>query len=127
MSVILQHRIYRTDLKNNPDILYLFGDNEQRRGRGGQAKECRGEPNAVGIATKVKPARSEESYWSDGDYDRCIEIIESDFERAILHAKAGGIIICPSDGLGSGLSELPTRAPRLFQYIQSMIHQIKAI
>ena len=53
--IIYQKFIYRSDLKANPSVLYLFGDNLQRVGLGGQAKEMRGEPNAVGIATKKAP------------------------------------------------------------------------
>ena len=40
--------VYRTDkvitrdkIKENPDVLYLFGDNLLRKGLGGQAKEMR--------------------------------------------------------------------------------------
>ena len=123
MPLIFQHRIYRSDLRNNPDCLYLFGDNEARSGLGGQARECRGEPNAVGIATKIKPTRGHDAYWSDDDYDRCAAILKSDFEPAIAKLRSGGIVICPSDGLGTGLSELPTRAPRLMQLIRSILRQ----
>lgn len=41
--------IKRQDLKSNPNTQYLFGDNLKRSGFGGQAKEMRGEPNAIGI------------------------------------------------------------------------------
>ena len=44
--IIMQYRIYRSDLELNPDILYCFGDNDHREGLGGQAKECRGEKNS---------------------------------------------------------------------------------
>jgi len=125
MSLIYQHRIYRKDLKANPSVLYLFGDNEARAGYGGQAKECRGEPNAVGIATKIKPSRYEDAYWSDDDYDRCAKIIMSDFKPVIKHWMEGGIIIVPSDGLGTGLSELPSRAPKLLEFINSHIEALQ--
>ena len=124
MTIIYQHRIYRKDLKANPSIIYLFGDNEARAGYGGQAKECRGEPNAVGIATKRAPSRAHDAYWSDDDYDRCAAIIRSDFEPVITHWKSNGLIIVPSDGLGTGLSELPTRAPRLLSLIETTIKSL---
>lgn len=54
MPLLFQNTIRRAHLRANPKNLYLFGDNEQRRGLGGLARECRGEPNAVGIATNVR-------------------------------------------------------------------------
>ena len=55
MKLFVQKWIARADLKQNQDRIYLFGDNVERVGHGGQAKEMRGEPNAIGIATKLKP------------------------------------------------------------------------
>lgn len=52
MIILRQTRIYRADLAMNPKVLYVFGDNLERKGFGGQAYEMRGEPNAFGIATK---------------------------------------------------------------------------
>lgn len=49
MPVVKQDQIMRRDLLDNQDKLYVFGDNMVRRGFGGQAREMRGEPNAVGI------------------------------------------------------------------------------
>lgn len=56
MIVLHQKFIFREDLQANPDVYYLFGDNVERRGLGGQAKEMRGEPNAIGVATKAPTA-----------------------------------------------------------------------
>lgn len=39
MIVIKQFRIYRKDIQANPHILYIFGDNLDRKGFGGQAAE----------------------------------------------------------------------------------------
>jgi hypothetical protein len=45
----------RKDLRRRPDIIFLFRDNLEQRGFGGQAKAMRGEPNAIGIPTDKKP------------------------------------------------------------------------
>lgn len=42
MIVIKQKWIKREDLQNNPNIIYLFGDNVSRIGMGNQAGEMRG-------------------------------------------------------------------------------------
>jgi hypothetical protein len=76
--IIYQSRIYRADLRANPDVLYVFGDNAIRRGYGGQAGEMRGEPNARGVATKWSPGNHPNDYFSDLQYDKAIQIIDED-------------------------------------------------
>lgn len=110
--IIQQHRIYRQDLKNNPTIMFLFGDNLLRSGFGGQAAAMRGEPNAVGIATKCSPSVDEGAFFSDDDYEANVQSILDDVMPVMRHIVKGGIVIIPSDGLGTGLSELETRAPK---------------
>lgn len=117
MPLIFQHRVYRKDLKANPDVLYLFGDNLQRVGLGGQAREMRGEENAVGVATKRAPGMREGDFFSDADYDEVTPIIYRDIYRARWHHLGGGAVVIPLDGLGTGLSELPQRAPRIYAYL----------
>lgn len=125
MPLVFVDRYTRREIRNNSDKLYLFGDNEQRRGLGGQAKECRGEPNAVGIVTKVAPSLSEGSFWSDQDFDRVTAILDADFERAIAHALHGGVVVCPRAGIGTGLAELPLRAPKTMGYIRAKLRLIQ--
>ena len=90
MPLIFQDRITSDDLRDHPDRLYLFGDNEQRQGHGGQAAACRGHANAVGIATKRAPERTDNAYWADADYDRIITIIDHDLAPAFVHVRKGG-------------------------------------
>jgi len=115
--IIYQSRIYRADLQANPDVLYVFGDNVKRVGLGGQAKEMRGEPNAVGVATKWSPGNHPNDYFSDTQLEKCRYIIWSDCNRLGEHHRDGGIIIVPLDGIGTGLSELPQRAPEVYKLI----------
>jgi hypothetical protein len=101
MPVIYQKFIYRVDLQANPHILYLFGDNLKRQGLGGQAKEMRGEPNAVGIATKKLPSQYENSYFCDDDFDLFEDHYLVDMEPVYKHLALDGILIIPLDGLGT--------------------------
>lgn len=118
--IVYQSRIYRADLQANPDVLYVFGDNVLRRGMGGQAGEMRGEPNAVGVATKWSPGNHPLDYFDDWQWEACTGTIRRDFQPAYDHHRAGGVVIVPLDGIGTGLSELPQRAPRLYRYISGM-------
>ena len=123
--IIFQHRIYRIDLRANPDVLYVFGDNVDRVGLGGQAGEMRGEPNAVGVATKWSPFMNESAFFNDVDYDGIAKIIDADFEPLFKAAMNGKTIIIPADGLGTGLSEMPTRCPKLYQLVRNNIGILK--
>lgn len=117
--VILQSRIYRADLKANPGIAYVFGDNEERWGLGGQAAEMRGEPNAVGVATLKAPG----VFWSDGNY----ATIYRDMAPLVLALRDGHLIVFPLDGIGTGLADLERRAPHTFAYLQTQVDLLKQI
>jgi hypothetical protein len=121
MPLIFQKRIYRTDLQANPQVLYLFGDNEARVGLGGQAREMRGEPNAIGIATKRTPGSDEDAYWTMEDTDRQIEVLRKDLRLPTSLLIQGRTVVYPLDGVGTGLSELPVRAPKCMEYINEWV------
>lgn len=114
--IILQHRIYRVDLRSNPDLTYVFGDNEARYGFGGQAGEMRGEPNAHGVATLKAPGQ----YWTDADFDRQCGVLDADFAPLFEIASSGGSIVLPIDGVGTGLARLRDTAPRTFAYLETL-------
>jgi hypothetical protein len=120
--------ISRSDLQANPNTLFVFGDNMQRKGRKGQAAEMRGEPNAVGIPTKWLPATTEDAYFSD-DAWRSHEVksaIEEAFKKLEAHLASGRDVVLPADGIGTGLAELPTRAPKLFARLEKWIAVLEA-
>ena len=122
MPIVYQDFIRREDLRRNPDWFYLFGDNEMRQGMGGQAASMRGEPNAIGIRTKFAPNNSTAAFWHDEEYERCRALLVEDFAIVEAALKDGKTVVVPRDGLGTGLSELPTRAPRAFSFICAELH-----
>ena len=87
----------------------------------------RGEPNAVGIATKATPTSGTNAFFSDSEFDKWADVIDADFMPAYIHALKGGIVVVPEDGLGTGLSELPIRAPNLAKFVDAWIEAIKAV
>lgn len=130
MLLIRQKLILREDLKNNPTILYIFGDNLERKGYGGQAKEMRGELNSFGIATKRKAAHGyADCYFYDSEED-AKEAVKQDFQKLRSEIELfkswkllRGIII-PSDGIGTGLAKLKTNAPELLSYINCKLQEL---
>ena len=104
--------ISRAFVKEHPEWCFVFGDNEMRQGFGGQAAAMRGEPNSIGVATKVSPGTNEGAYWSDNHFlDHVIQLC-SDFQMVQDELDLETVVVIPSDGLGTGLSELPKRATK---------------
>ena len=97
-----------------PDWFFVFGDNVVRRGTGGQA--CiRGLPNAYGVPTKWRPDRLPDSYFSDKVqcWDHCTYKL-THLHTLLFKSKN---VYWPKDGIGTGLADLPNKAPGLFRYI----------
>lgn len=113
MQIIYQKLIFRSDLKANPGVTYVFGDNCKRFGLGGQAKEMRGEPNALGIATLWEPGKP----WTDETFDGNVKIIDNDLRRLRTAWSKSRATIWPADGIGTGFAMLPESAPKTYTYL----------
>lgn len=113
-KVLIVHRYTRESIRRNSNTLYVFGDNLMRTGFGGQAREARGEPNSVGIVTKISPS----AYLFDMQVNLVEEPIVEAFNRLRNHLLAGNNIVWPADGVGTGLAALQTTGPLLFQTIE---------
>lgn len=116
MPLVRQKYITREDLRANPSKVYVFGDNVDRRGYGGQAKEMRGEPNAIGVATKHSPSMSSRAFFDDTI--ECQIIVMQDLKKVQDALDAGETVVVPTDGIGTGLSRLQTTAPNLDRFIK---------
>lgn len=117
MPLIQQKFIQRIDVQTNRHALYLFGDNDARRGLGGQAAAMRGEPNAVGIRTKRLPDRTRAAYLSDADEIEARFWWVQDLDQIRRHHFSGGVVVMPLDGIGTGRAELAQRAPKLAEIL----------
>lgn len=126
MPVIFQKFYKREDARRNYDpdrpletVLYVFGDNVKREGRGGQAAEMRDEPNAVGVATKYAPWQCFGE--TPAEIAAQKRIIDRDFRPLFEHVRRGGIVVWPTDGIGTGLARLPELAPTTYDYIEAKL------
>jgi hypothetical protein len=120
MTVVFQKWITREDLQNNPDTVYVFGDNAERVGMGGQAKFMRGEFNAYGIATKQRPSNNPGEFFSDDNAAQW-SIIQFDVDYLRHMVQNGKKVVIPADGLGTGLSRLPQMAPKMYKWLYDEI------
>jgi len=108
--------ITRNFIKANPDSIFVFGDNYSKQGYGGQAKECRGEPNSFGIATKYTPEWKEQAFFKDS-FEEITDLVLS-LMRVENLSIDGKLIYLPSAGIGTERAELKTRAPICFSIIK---------
>ena len=111
-------RYSRAMLQSRPGDLFVFGDNMAFLGRGGQARECRGEPNAIGVVTKWRPSNDEDAFFCDADLDKVRWSIQASYRKLAEHIARGGVVVFPADGVGTGLADLQTRAPAISKFIE---------
>lgn len=104
--------VTRDMLQADPEARFVFGDNRERWGMGGQAGAMRGEPNAIGVATLYAPG---EFYRHDDPLALCT--VASDLHQVAMALAEGRIVYVPTDGLGTGLARLPENAPALHRLI----------
>lgn len=118
--------ITREIVQSNPGKVFLFGDNLCRWGMGGQAGAMRGEPNANGIATKISPGSCYGEFFTDDHFQILVVVIRGDIRLAVDKAKTlEGVIVIPEDGLGTGLADLPNKAPQIFQYLEERLAELE--
>ena len=110
-------------LKANPNKLFLFGDNNTRTGKGGQAV-IRDESNAIGISTKLLPKNTPEAFMSDDQLADNKAVIDSDIKKAKEKAaRENKTIVLPKGGFGTGLAALATKAPQTFVYLNQRLQE----
>lgn len=119
-KIEIRDRIIRADLRAEKDKIFLFGDNLLEWGFGGQAKEMRGEENAVGIPTKKAPSNNSNSFFTDKEFASNKNSIDEAFGKI----PADKTIIIPKAGLGTGLAQLEEKAPRTFAYLNEKLAEI---
>jgi len=118
MPSIVTSQMYSKELlRVHPDKLFIFGDNMESRGKGGQAT-IRDEPNAYGIATKHSPHTGGSAYFSNDDLFNQKVMHRLNRQLDILDDKAiGTVLVFPAGGLGTGLSAMPEHCPKLFAWL----------
>ena len=95
--------------------IFVFGDNIDRVGTGGQAiiRVC---DNAFGIRTKKAPQNVPSAFFNDRDYIWFQKLIEHDITN-LTQLNRTNPIVFSSNGYGTGLGNLPIAAPKCYQYL----------
>lgn len=119
--IVFQKMVSRQDLRANPSVYYVFGDNTKRTGLGGQAAEMRGEPNAIGVATKWAPGLDHDDYFSAERHDQQLQILRDDLAVVSRRIAEGHLVIWPADGIGTGMADLAHRWPEGLRVIEAFL------
>jgi hypothetical protein len=129
MPVLFMSSITREFVRSHQTWFFVFGDNLVKKGLGGQAREMRGEPNAVGIATKRSPSMNSDAFFSDSDIHNVIvmDAIKNSFRILESHLLSGGVVVIPKNGVGGGLANLPVNAPLIDTFIKGSIERLANI
>jgi hypothetical protein len=116
----------RAIVEQNPDKVFLFGDNTNDRVNTKHIPTStqaviRGLDNAIGIDTKKDRGTGTNSYFNNSDFAQ----FKQQVDEAILKAKLSGkTIVLPEDGIGTGKATLKEKAPKLLEYLQNAIRNI---
>ena len=119
------------DCLANPHKLYIFGDNLIGVGKGGQAviRDC---PNTFGVPTKRFPSMQEDAFFSDRGREEeeichCLSSLYNYYMTGVFYKTTyvgkKSILVFPSNGLGTGLSQMPTRSPKLYKLMNDLIYK----
>lgn len=118
----------REEVAKQSDKVFLFGDNTDDRVNTHHIPTktqavIRGLDNAIGIDTKKNRKTSEDSYFTNADFD----IFKTQVDEAIQKAiNSGKTIVIPEGGIGTGKAQLESRAPKLFDYLQNKLNTLKS-
>ncbi len=109
-----------SDVEANSNYLFVYGDNDIQKGRGGQAI-IRDLPNTIGLPTKKLPNNLPESFYTDLELEKNKKKIDVAIQRILLQAEFYDGIMLPRDGFGTGLAKLNILAPKTFEYLNEQI------
>ena len=118
----------RKDVKDNKDSLFVYGDNDIGVGSKGQAI-IRNEPNAVGIPTKKVPSMVNSAYYRDEELEVNKRKIDKGVNKVLMEFLNNDYkyLVLPKDGFGTGLADLPKRAPLTFKHLKLRINALKKL
>jgi hypothetical protein len=118
MKVEFCERFTVKKCRDNPNKLYVFGDNLRQTGCKGQAI-IRDEPNSFGIPTKREPSIKKGAFFSDKHYEYFV--VKQALNDLEFFAEDFDALVFPKDGLGTGLARMEEKSPFLFKYMNAQL------
>ena len=106
--------------------MFIYGDNNIKKGKGGQAI-IRDEENTIGIPTKKLPNNNKSSFYTDDEFNDNKSNIDTAINKLLKKFMQDQykILVFPKDGFGTGLAKLPKKAPLTYKYLEEQIELLK--
>jgi hypothetical protein len=134
MKVFIYKKFWTVETtKKYPKLLFIYGDNDTKTGKGGQAV-IRYAPNTAGIPTKKIPNNLPTSFYTDDELELNKTKIKASIQEIITKLSTtydennklqyNGIML-PEDGFGTGLARLNILAPKTFEFLNLEIAELK--
>jgi hypothetical protein len=117
MKVILMPHIQRKYIIDHQELVFVFGDNDARKGYGGLAKEARGLYNTHGIRVKKYPSMAVDAFYNDEEFEEQKKKIDMDINELLKRSNNFEAVVFPLNGIGTGLADLPHRSWITFEYL----------
>ena len=108
--------------RENPNDIFVFGDNLIGEGKGGQAI-IRDEPNAFGIPTKRLPSMRPNAFFGDRRDEASSLFALLNILAELKNTNGNGRIVFPSAGLGTGLAKMEEKSPKLYKAMNEFIKE----
>tara|TARA_Y100000296_G_C4958844_1_gene149950 strand:- start:76 stop:480 length:405 start_codon:yes stop_codon:yes gene_type:complete len=115
--IIYQKRVYPEDLEANPNVYYMFADNDKRGGHW----NFRGYDNFIGIRVKNDEHAFDNSYWSDTTYADNVSKIHPDFEKVQTVLKHQLPVVYSEQTFNINIPEYRSRSPKTCMYIEKYL------
>lgn len=84
----------------------------------------RGEPNALGIISKKYPSNDVKSFYTDEDFYSWLEVFSADIKNLAGKINSGKYEALVIPQIGVGLADLPNRAPRIWNYLKTILDSL---
>lgn len=123
MPLVLINKITREDAEDNPEVLFLFTENEDQKGGSPLARELRHEDNGVGVRVKRSPSNHKLSFYNDYDFPEACNNIDEDMEKVVDHLNDGGVVIIPA-GRFTNDEKLQEFSPDVYEYLIDKIAEL---
>lgn len=122
MKVEFAHFFSTKLCTENPDKIFVFGDNYTRYGKRGQAviRDCK---NTYGIPTKLRPTMDDDAFLNDALQFKYSSDLVCWADELLTLAQSHTLVF-PIGGIGTGLSQMPTRCPQCFQSLSKVLEQL---
>ena len=107
------------DVRNNPDKIFVYGDNNLRMGKSGLSS-MRDMPNTLGIRIKKGPSEKTAGFYLDSDIDIIKKILIDDITSIKLKMISGKKIVLSSIGYGN-VEKINDKSSVIYNYIVNIL------